>query len=378
MMRTDPSKFTDSTVHITGLFPGVYHPEKLDYGMVTLDFVPSFLQFTGFWLPAGVVSTVTCSRANVEGISLQIGAHTQNLLETPAPWKRWPMVTKVFEVTQFPVEIGSPFGGLVYISHSKVTRFKNKAIQFRFSNVTRAPLYRDDETWAATRSLGPPWTEIETKYVIFTAPSDLVRNHPTFRYTGRLFDTLTAELFLFMGIKNQRRFRVVFDNDLPKGGSICLNPLVLSYNSIEGILLMKGPTPDVFALLMMFAISLLPEGSFRPHVEAGIGALAAAHLFVKAWPKVSPSDFTFDHMSPLFVELYAIYQRIDKRVFPGILAKFCDPHLQHPSEPDDSAKMVVAELAAAMGKELPDLLEKMLHQVDTQLPEYHFDEADVG
>jgi hypothetical protein len=359
------------------LFPGVYEPEKLDHGVAALDCTPDFLQFTGFWLPAGKISTVTCSRANIQGISIQIGVHSQNLLETPAPWKRWPMVTKVFTIEQFPAQISSPFGGLVYLFHSKETRFKSKSIQFRLSNVTRAPLYKDDTTWAATRALGPPWAEIETKFVIFTVPSEMVRTAETFRYVGRLFDTLVPELHNFVGVKLHRRFRLVFDVDLPKGGSVCVNPLMMSYDAIEGILLMKGPTSDLFAVFMELAISLLPEGALSAHVEAAIGALAAAHLFVKTWPKVSPLDFTFEKMSPLFVELWAVYQRNDKRLFHGVLARFSEIQAHQPTEPEESARIIVAEMTAIAGREFPEILDKMLHQVTNQLPEYHFDEEDA-
>jgi hypothetical protein len=378
MMRTDSSKFAEATRHLASHFPGVYEPEKLDNGRVVLEYQPDFLQFTGFWLPAGVVSTVTCSRANIKGISLQIGIHSQNLLETPAPWKRWPIVTKTFAVDQFPVQISSPFGGLVYIFHSSESRFKSNSVQFRFSNVTRAPLYQNDSTWISTRALGPPWAEIETQYVIFTVPADIVRASGSFRYLNRIFDALTPELFVFMGVKGHPRFRVVFDIDLPKGGSVSVSPLMMSYDSIEGILLMKGPTSDLFAVFMAIAITFLPDGALSPHVEAAIGALAAAHIFAKAWPKVSPFDFTFERMSPLFVELWSIYQRNDRKMFPGILARFAEAQAQRPTEPEESGRFIIAEVTAAAGKDFPDLVEKMHKPADAQLPEYYFEEDDQG
>jgi hypothetical protein len=186
------------------------------------------------------------------------------------------------------------------------------------------------------------------------------------------------ELYIFMGVKGQRRFRLVFDIDLPKEGSVCLSPLVMSYDAIEGILLMKGPTSDLFAVFMAMAISLLPDSTLSPYVEAALGALAAAHLFGRTWPKVSPFDFTFEKMSPLFVEFWAAYQRNDRRLFPCVLAKLCDAQIQQPTEPEESARFIVAELSVASGKEFPDLLDKMLYQVEIQLPEYRFDEEDAA
>jgi hypothetical protein len=171
---------------------------------------------------------------------------------------------------------------------------------------------------------------------------------------------------------------LVFDIDLPKGGSVCLSPLMMSYDAIEGILLMKGPTPELFAVFMALAISILPDSALSPHVEAAVGALAAAHLFGKTWPKVSPFDFTFEKMSPLFVELWNIYQRNDKKLFVGVLNKFSDAQTQQQTEPEDSARFLVTELSAASGREFPDLLDKMLHQMEIQLPEYRFEEEDNG
>jgi hypothetical protein len=374
--RQDPARFKEEH-HLASIFPGIFCPDDLESGTLVAEYAPGVLQSTGLWLPAGIVSEVTCSRRSVEGFVIQIGVHSENLLETPAPWKRWPVVTQTFSVVSFPMRIGSPFGGLVYFKHNQSVRFHGRSIQFRFSNVVRAPFYTNAESWPALRGLGPPWTEIETKFTTFTVPSEFCREVRDFHYVVRLFDALTTELFVFLSAPNRqpKRFRVVFDIDLPKGGSVCSYPLVMSYDAIAGVLFGRGPTTDLFAIFMMLGICSLPETNLEPAIEAALGALVAAHLFLKTWPKASPLDFTFGRLSPVFFELWTIYQRHDKKLIPWALSRFYEVAPRLTSE--ESARFIANELAIAADRDFSSLLEKMLNtapSLQKQFPEYKLEE----
>jgi hypothetical protein len=373
--KMDPQSIEGNT-DLGAIFPGAHHPEALEVCRAALRFDRGVAQATGVWLPAGVISTVFCSASAPPPIFVQIGAHSECLLECPPPWKRWPIATQTFEIRTFPAEIASQFGGLLYVWHEAATRFDE--IELKFTESCWAPMWSgaDPERWARTKAMTAPWGEIQTQYALFTVPSEYVKDNEALTVFARWFEKLAEELQLFFRQNPPRKFHVVFDVDLPETGSMSTDPIVLSCDAIEGILKVASVTSEMFELLVMMAICMLPESQLDPYNELALGALAAGHTLSKFFKGFSPNDVMLANMSPVFKELWDIYEHHDRRGFAEVLSMFSYALKAGPMNPEESVKFIVNATEKVMDGSFPTLLEKMMSpQGDDRdlLPEYKFD-----
>lgn len=78
---------------------------------------------------------------------------------------------------------------------------------------------------------------------------------------------------------------------------------------------MKKTSSDLFAALMMIAISSFPEDCLNPNIEISFAALSVAHTFLKKWPNISPCLFTYTNFIPLFTELWEVYLKEERDFF---------------------------------------------------------------
>ncbi|QDV30960.1 hypothetical protein Spb1_28960 [Planctopirus ephydatiae] len=133
---------------------------------------------TGLYAAPGTLVKVKVPR-NIVGqkFEIQIGSHSDSLWSKDE-WKRPPAVIRQFPIDKVEFEVGNAYGGLIYV----VVPEKTPAGKFEveFSNVVDAPYFVHGETdisdWRFTiRNYPAPWAELETRHLVITVPSELVR-----------------------------------------------------------------------------------------------------------------------------------------------------------------------------------------------------------
>ena len=330
--------------------------------------VPSW-HSTGLYLAPGVIATVICGNFE-DDISIQIGCHSESLLESPGPWKRWPVVVISYKMETTDFEISSPYGGLIYIVNEKFD--KPKTIQMKFRNVCYYPFYTDKDRWESSKNSETPWAEIQSKYITFSLPSEFVRNKTDLDIFTSTIDGMIKEIVYFTGYHSKRRFRAVFDSDQPKTGSTSSYPIMLNCSAVEPIFNITQPSSDLFSLIMMLSIVSLPENALDPNVEAAFGTLIAAHVFIKNWGNISPFDFVYEHTSPIFKELWDIYSHNDRKLIPTALMRFHQYFLTEHSSFEDSIKFIVDEMTSITEKDFSVFLNEALNPTagELQYPDY--------
>jgi hypothetical protein len=137
---------------------------------------------TGLYAPPGKCITITIPK-ELEGqeISVQIGAHSDNLGEWVAAkeaWRRMPQVVKKSRLKKRTTAIASPFGGLIYITASpKSASWSGKIV---IDNAIASIYYEYGKTsqkeWEQQlKQNKAPWGELVTDNVILTLPDSILQ-----------------------------------------------------------------------------------------------------------------------------------------------------------------------------------------------------------
>ncbi len=135
---------------------------------------------TGLYAAPGEVLEVESQvNALAGGFAIQIGAHTDDLTDANE-WKRCPRVVVGAPFAVPRTRVASPFGGLVYVVVPSGDEKKPERLELTVKNAVEAPRFVLGSTDAAEwktriRSLPAPWAELETRKVILTLPSSVVR-----------------------------------------------------------------------------------------------------------------------------------------------------------------------------------------------------------
>lgn len=133
---------------------------------------------TGLYAAPGRIVTITLPPAAAEcGLRVRIGAHSDSLWHH-ATWNRPPEICRVETLHDPVTRAASAFGGLLYIEAPRGCRLGEVPVMI--SGAVEAPRYilgeTDLESWrTAIRHRPGPWAELETKKVILTLPSEVVR-----------------------------------------------------------------------------------------------------------------------------------------------------------------------------------------------------------
>jgi hypothetical protein len=299
-------------------------------------------------------------------------------VDSPSPWSRWPIVVQIFKIEQFPAQIASPFGGFLYFRLAEKLPGAG-VVNFEIDNVCKAPVYNAAEAanWAEVQFDSTPWGEIHTEYAVFTLPTEYLQRAPDLKYFLRGFDKICQDLHMFLGLDLEKRFHVVFDMDVSEAGSQSHDPLVLGFDTIDGILPLMNFTADLFGLLMMIAVCLLPETMIDPQIEVSIAALAVSHIFAKFIKDFDPADYACVQIFPLLVDLWDCYSKQEKQTFPEVFNRFQKAALAHPAMPNDEAvALLIKELGSVMQGNITALTDRLRHPTSDrqlQLPDYHFE-----
>ena len=145
--------------------------------------------------------------------------------------------------------------------------------------------------------------------------------------------------------------------------------LMLNCSSIDEIYLNEKPSFDLFAALMMIAISSFPEDCLNPNIEVSFAALSIAHTFLTKWPNISPCLFTYTNFIPLFTELWQVYLKEERDVFSKFLFAF--------QQYDKSVAFIINKVSTLSGNVysyLIDIAKKMSFSSPQTIPTYKLSE----
>lgn len=178
------------------LFPGTVEPGAPRVtGTIRVDPARPGWHGTGLYAPPGALITVTVpARAARLGLRVRIGAHTDSLWRLDR-WSRCPEITRSEPIRSTTTRTASAFGGLLYVECPG--RGQGEPVPVTVAGAVEAPRFVLDETapeaWKdEIRNRPAPWAELETKKVVLTVPSRVVRSleNPTelLRFWNRVLD----------------------------------------------------------------------------------------------------------------------------------------------------------------------------------------------
>lgn len=214
---------------------------------------------TGLYAAPGERIQVTLPAAAVKsGFSVRIGAHTDELWHLAA-WQRAPAITRAFALTAEKTEAANAFGGPIYLVVPETGAAGT--LQATISGAVEAPYFKLGVTsladWrGSTRNRPGPWAEIEGRKIIFTVPSELIRNLDNPNELMALWDRVAAAQENLVGEPARiRPERIVTDRQISAGYMHSGYPIM---------------TPvDGSAKLAMDAQKLKAEGSWGHFHELG-------------------------------------------------------------------------------------------------------------
>lgn len=264
---------------------------------------------TGFWLPAGIVSTVKFQNKPTIPLSVQIGMHTDILLSKNGPWNRWPMVTLSYDLDEKTTEIATPFGGIVYIVCTEKQPI-DVELEFTIDHVCTYPRFSiyDLSLWKSTKRQGFHWCEIESRRLIITSPVIDVDGPPSIQEVCENLDYLIDRAVKFVGGDPDVVFRLVFDVETSENTPICGYPIIFPVASLNSFT-SKQMNQDIFLLLTFIAMVSLPDSAYDHQMEESIAHIAACYSIKEKYPKENPLDHSTMVLSPLFNELWKIYEK---------------------------------------------------------------------
>ncbi|OHT11555.1 hypothetical protein TRFO_18905 [Tritrichomonas foetus] len=269
---------------------------------------------TGLYLPPGVVSTATLEH-HIPHISVQIGAHKECILSNSGPWKRWPIVTAVFDFSETTINIASPFGGIVYIVAENVDIEEKIDFEITFRNIGRHTSFLTSvpDSFEESRDMKTPWGEIETQFVIFTLPTSKMDMIADLQDTCDFIDSIVARVLTFTSDESLRLFRVVFDVELNEGSPVLGYPIVFDISMIDGILMNNSePSTELFLFLTYIGMMSMPTGIFEHPMIESFATIAAIHAFKNTWKNCDPLQYSLVAPPELFEVLYRIYNENNK------------------------------------------------------------------
>ena len=333
------------------LFPGPIGIPELITETISIPYTNDGWFTTGMYLPAGHVTKIAVTGDVTDTMAIQIGSHTEVLNTGQSGFLRWPSVMNMYRVGPEEVEIGSMFGGVIYL----VNDAKGEGtVDITFNDVCKYPVWING-SWNGSEECSAPIIEIATSYVIFTMPRDYLEKIPDAGEFAASIDSFVENVVHFTSyVPEPKPFRVVFDVELPSEGPICGYPIVLSYEMLDNIINNQTPTSGLFILLMYIGILSLPPDFFQDDIEASLATTAAGVTFLKHWPDISPLDYLTIPLPAMFSEIWAIYlNEKDKSLITRVLRR---TRMKPPGKQDMWQVFVTELMKCSDGKDYQHLL----------------------
>ena len=273
---------------------------------------------TGLYLPPGVVATAKFE-AIPPNCEVQVGSHSECILSKHGPWKRWATVVTHAPIIQNEVTLASPFGGIIYIAVYDFELDEPLKVSVNFSGITRYPMYSiaSPQMWEETSMCNVPWAELETQFVMFTMPTHILADIQDKEGTCMFIDSLVVALLQWTSDESMRLYRVVFDVEVLDQVNHDSYPIIMSMESINGILFSRRQSIELFHFLELIAERSIPTDGFPDEAVAVFARLAAYVTFQKIWPDDDPQDYFPNESPPLWERVFNIYSENE----PGMISK---------------------------------------------------------
>lgn len=196
---------------------------------------------TGFYAAPGEVVTLRFPpEATNKGLSVQIGAHTDQLWHKEE-WERFPDVIRRKQINNEKIAVSNPFGGLIYIQAPAGLSLDQMYVHFE--NVLPSPTFvlgkNTLSDWQNRLRHHPaPWGELITDKVILTIPSEKLRgvDDPVslLQFWDLVLD-LTADLAV-RPRERDRPERIVPDQQISAGYMHSGYPIMTHLDAIDRML----------------------------------------------------------------------------------------------------------------------------------------------
>ncbi len=181
------------------------------------------------YVPAGEIATIKLSDeamkyAEKGQLKIIVGQHDTNAEEyyyNSNDENRMPYLGKVFSITEQETNVGTPFGGMVYLEvGSNVPSGLN--LEVEISGVVDAPYYdlgrTTEEEWKVAQSAPGLMAEIRTPYLRFMIPSAFIRDVEGITQAVQFWDNATALSAHVMGQENRNSpMTLIFDQYITAG-----------------------------------------------------------------------------------------------------------------------------------------------------------------
>jgi len=137
---------------------------------------PESWQDTGLYAAPGEVVRVTADTLPAgRTVHIVIGCHRDVLLRLDS-WKRFPVITRTFELRAGENPVANAFGGPIFIQvKGEPAETSSAAASLRFANAVAAPMFtlgKDTaETWAKSLAHPAPWAVLAGKRVVLHVQS---------------------------------------------------------------------------------------------------------------------------------------------------------------------------------------------------------------
>ena len=211
------------TAHPAGSdFPGTV-PEGTPHvsATVKIDLSTTGMHSTGLYALPGEKITVTIpATATKSKLEVKIGCHQDQLWKS-TEWKRVPQITRKFTLAAEATPAANAFGGPIYIVVN--TPQAGESVDVKIENAVAAPWYVLDQTpldeWKKSiRERPAPFAELQSKHMILSVPSAVVRTLDNPDELMRFWDTLVeAEDRLAAKPSRAGPMRIAFDRQISVG-----------------------------------------------------------------------------------------------------------------------------------------------------------------
>lgn len=136
-----------------------------------------YIRGTGLYAAPGETIRVTVpEQAAGQGLRVRVGMYGRDITRLDR-WQRWPSQLGTFGLEEPSIELATPFGGLINIEVPQGSELGG--FEVTIEGAVAAPefvLGRDDpEQWSQLREAPAPWGQVESRRLILTVPSEVLR-----------------------------------------------------------------------------------------------------------------------------------------------------------------------------------------------------------
>ncbi|MEM1411993.1 MAG: M60 family peptidase N-terminal accessory domain-containing protein [Pseudomonadota bacterium] len=198
------------------------------------------LRPTGYYVPPGEIVRVKIDPAwrNL-GLKVVVGAHRADISRRLPNIKRFPRVSKTYELNQANVGVANPFGGALYIEVPPGVDLG--WIPITIDKAVKAPYFRylpgretDLAEWRAdVASRHVPWADFESEHMMFTWPAVIGDYHQDPAEAMALWDQFWEGVAVMLGrdFSKKKTEYTILDRQLPWGSFSAGYPVPFSDGS---------------------------------------------------------------------------------------------------------------------------------------------------